>query len=321
MSPIATKLSFVIPCYRSEQTIAGVVREIRETVAGRPEYDYEILLVNDSSPDGVFDVIRQLCREDPRVKGIDLARNFGQHAALMTGFRHVTGDIVVCLDDDGQTPPCEMFALIDRLEEGVDIVIASYPEKKHSPFRNMGSKVNDWMARTLIGKPKNLALMSYFCCRRFIIEEIIRYQNPYPYIDGLLLRSSNRIVNVPIEHRDRLVGESGYTLKKLIGLWFNGFTAFSVKPLRIATVLGFICALIGFIYGLYTVISKLFIDPNVPVGYSALMSVLVFLGGMMLLMLGLIGEYIGRIYISINNSPQAVIRSTVNLEGDENENA
>lgn len=243
------KLSFVIPCYRSEKTIRTVVDSIRSTVAIREQYAYEIILVNDSSPDHVFDEITKIAEEDQNVKGIDLAKNFGQHAALMTGFRYVTGDIVICLDDDGQTPASEMFTLIDKLDEGNDVVFAKYKEKKHSFVRNFGSFINDIMARTMIGKPKDLSMMSYFCARRFVIDEVLRYQNPYPYVSGLLLRTSNKIVNAEVSHHERMEGTSGYTFGKLISLWLNGFTSFSIKPLRLATLVGSICAIAGFLYG------------------------------------------------------------------------
>lgn len=310
------KLSFVIPCYRSEHTVAAVVDEIRQTVAGRSGYDYEIVLVSDASPDGVYDVIKRLAAEDPHIFGAEFTKNFGQHAALMAGFRIASGDVFICLDDDGQTPASECFALIDKLEEGYDVVFASYLEKKHSLFRNFGSKVNAYMARKLIGKPKDLDIMSYFCCRRFIADEVLRYENAYPYMAGLLLRATNKVANVKVCHRDRLEGISGYSLKKLLGLWMNGFTAFSIKPLRIATVSGAAFAMIGFLYGIITIVNKLFIHPDAPMGYSSLMAVLVFMGGIVMLMLGLVGEYIGRIYISMNKSPQYVIRSTVNIDGE-----
>lgn len=312
-----TKISFVIPCYRSENTIASVVDEIKTTISSRKEYDYEIILVNDSSPDNVYGVIKDLATSDSKIKGIDLAKNFGQHSAILTGYRYITGEIVVCLDDDGQTPASEMFLLIDKLHEGYDVVFAKYANKKHSFGRNLGSKVNDFMTRVLLDKPKDLSIMSYFCCRRFIAEEMVRYNNPYPYVSGLLLRSSNKITNVNITHRERDKGNSGYTLSKLLSLWINGFTSFSVKPLRIATFCGVVFALFGFLFGIYAIINKLFINPEAPMGYSSVMATLSFLGGMILMMMGLIGEYIGRIYISINNSPQAVIRQTVNI-GDTN---
>ncbi len=305
-------ISFVIPCYRSSQTLPGVIQEIKDTMKTLKNYEYEIVLVNDSSPDDTFCVITGLCRENDNITGINLARNFGQHAALMAGFHYVKGDVVVCLDDDGQTPACEVGRLLAGIEEGADVVYAKYNHKHHSGFRNFGSHVNEVMTRIMLGKPKDLYVSSYFAAKRFVVDEMIRYEYAYPYVIGLVLRTTKNIVNVEIDHRDRQAGESGYTLKKLLGLWFNGFTAFSVKPLRIATVTGLICALCGFAYGIYTIIKKIFIQPpDLVIGFSALMSVIVFMGGMLMLMLGLVGEYMGRMYVSMNNSPQYVIREIV----------
>ncbi len=311
-------VSFVIPCYCSEQTIGKVVEEINDAMCAMPQYQYEIILVNDASPDNTFGVIRQLCEGQKNVCGVNLAKNFGQHAALMAGFRYVHGDIIVCLDDDGQTPAAEAGKLLAGIEEGADVVYAKYAHKQHSGFRNFGSKVNEWMARALLDKPKEISVSSYFAAKRFVIEEILRYRNPYPYVIGLVLRTTKKIVNVEVTHRAREVGTSGYTVGKLLALWFNGFTAFSVKPLRIATVIGMAFACIGFLYGIYTIIKK-FVNPDVVIGFSAMMSATVFFGGVILLVLGIIGEYIGRIYISLNNSPQYVIRESID-ERDSVEN-
>ena len=309
------KISFVIPCYRSENTIGHVIAEIDGKMREMKEYEYEVVMVNDCSPDHTLESIRKLCAERPAGngarKGVSFAKNFGQHSALMAGLRETTGDYVVCLDDDGQTPADEVDKLIGKLEEGFDAVYAKYEHKKHSAFRNLGSKVNELMTRVMLGKPKELFISSYFAVRRFVVQDMIRYENSYPYVIGLVLRSTKSITNVVVTHRDREEGSSGYTLKKLLGLWFNGFTAFSVKPLRIATAIGSICAAIGFLYGIYTVIKKIFINPDVPMGFSSTMAAIVFFGGMIMLMLGLIGEYIGRIYISLNNSPQYVIREKI----------
>ena len=304
-------VSFVIPCYRSAQTIGAVVEEIDTTMKSLSAYQYEIVLVNDSSPDNTYDVIRKLCAQREDICGIDLARNFGQHAALMAGFGHAHGDVVVCLDDDGQTPADEVGKLLDKIEEGYDVVYAKYIQKQHSGFRNFGSKLNELMTRVMLGKPRELYLSSYFAAKKFVVEEMLQYTNPYPYVIGLVLRTTKNIANVEVTHREREVGTSGYTFGKLLGLWFNGFTAFSIKPLRIATAIGCLTACGGFLYGIYTIIKK-FVNPNVPIGFSAMMAALVFLGGMVMLMLGLIGEYIGRIYISLNNSPQYVIRESIN---------
>ena len=303
-------VSFIIPCYRSAQTIGKVVEEISVTLERSGQYQYEIILVTDASPDNTFEVIRSLCEKRKEICGVNLARNFGQHAALMAGFHYAHGDIIVCLDDDGQTPAEEVPRLLARLEEGYDVVYARYEIKKHSAFRNFGSHVNEWMTRVMLGKPKELYLSSYFAVKRFIVDEMLRYTNPYPYVIGLVLRTTKNITNVDVKHRERQVGTSGYTIGKLLALWFNGFTAFSIKPLRVATAIGAFSAIAGFLYGIYTIVKKL-VNPNVVIGFSSLMSSMVFIGGMVMLMLGIIGEYIGRIYISMNNSPQYVIRECI----------
>ena len=306
-------VSFVIPCYRSEHTLPAVIEEINTTMAKMEAYRYEIILVNDSSPDGTIGTIRELCKKYDFITGIDLAKNFGQHAALMAGMRQAKGDVVVCLDDDGQTPADEVGKLLNKLDEGYDVVYASYGKKQHSLFRNFGSKVNELMTRVMLGKPKELYISSYFAAKRFVVDDMIRYEYSYAYVIGLVLRATKNIANVEVNHRSRTEGTSGYTLKKLLGLWFNGFTAFSIKPLRIATIIGVMCAGGGFLYGIYTIIKRLIL-PDIQAGFSALMSMLVFMGGMIMLMLGLIGEYIGRIYISMNNSPQYVIREIIKEE-------
>ena len=302
----------MIPCYRSAKTLPGVIGEIDHKMQEMTSYDYEIILVNDCSPDDTFGVIKKICEGRKEVKGISFARNFGQHAALMAGLRASCGDYVICLDDDGQTPADEADRLIGKLEEGYDAVYARYEHKKHSLFRNFGSRMNEQMARIMLNKPADLYISSYFAVKRFVVEDMIRYENSFPYVIGLVLRATGMIANVNVNHRQRQEGSSGYTLKKLINLWFNGFTAFSVKPLRLATGIGSASAFLGFLYGIYTIIKK-FVIPDVPVGFSAIMSVMVFFGGMIMIMLGLIGEYVGRIYISLNSSPQYVIRESLNL--------
>lgn len=303
-------VSFVIPCYRSSATIGDVVEEIEQAMEKLDAYEHEIILVNDCSPDDTFAVIQRLCRENERIVGVNLAKNFGQHAALMAGFHQVKGDILVCLDDDGQTPADEVGKLLAGIEDGADVVYAKYEHKHHNAFRNFGSRVNDWMLCFMLHKPKDLFISSYFAARRFVLDEMLRYENAFPYVIGLVLRATKNITNVTVEHRDRKSGVSGYTFGKLLALWFNGFTAFSEKPLRIATLAGVGCAGLGFLYGIYTIIKKLVL-PDVPVGFSALMSGIMFIGGMIMLMLGIIGEYIGRMYICMNHAPQFVVREIV----------
>ena len=310
-------VSFVIPCYHSEQTLGAVVAEIDGTMKTMPGYTWEIICVNDGTPNACWKKIQELCAEKPDSRhGICLARNFGQHAALMAGLHAAKGDRIVCLDDDGQTPANEVGRLLCAIDRGADVVYAKYEHKQHSGFRNWGSQVNEAMLHQMLGKPKDLYVSSYFAMRRYVLKEVLRYENSYPYLIGLVLRTTTNVVNVPVDHRKRTVGTSGYTLGKLFSLWMNGFTAFSIKPLRIATVVGSVSAVVGFLYGIYTIVKRL-VNPNVPVGFSALMSAIVFFGGMTILMVGLAGEYIGRTYISVNSAPQYVVRETTEKGVDE----
>lgn len=306
-------LSFVIPCYKSEFTIKDVIYEIYNKMEERPNIDYEIITVNDCSPDKVLDVLGSLAKDDTKIKVIDLAKNSGKHAAVMAGCSVAEGNIIVNLDDDGQCPIDKLWELLTPLEEGYDVSIARYPHKKQSAFKNFGSKLASAMDIYLLNKPKGLQTGNFLAIKRFVVKNILMYKNPYPYLSGLILQCTSKITNVDMEERERVSGKGNFTLKKSFSLLLNGFTAFSVKPLRFATILGFFVALAGFIFGLTIIIRKI-IQPEIPAGYSSTMAVLLFIGGMIMLMLGLIGEYIGRIYICINNSPQYVIKNTINIQ-------
>ena len=308
------KLSFIIPCYLSEGLVSGVIKEIINTV--EEKNPFEIIAVNDASPDNVLKELKEAAKKDERIKVIDLAKNGGKHCALMAGYSRATGDIIVGVDDDGQCPVDCVYKLISPLEEGYDIALAKYPLKKQSKIKNMGSYVNDKMACSFLGKPKELKLSNFYAVKRFVLEEVLKYKNPYPYIDGLFLRSTDKIINVEMQERERKAGKSGYTFKRSLRLFMNGFTAFSVKPLRFSSILGFITALLGFLFAVAVVVKKA-INPQVPSGYSSIMAVLLFVGGVIMMLLGVIGEYIGRIYISINNSPQYVIREEINTKTKE----
>lgn len=307
------KLSFVIPCYGSENTITKVISDIKNTVS--KQNPYEIICVNDCSPDNVYSVLENLAKEDKNLKVINLVKNFGQHCALMAGFHYITGDIVICLDDDGQTSPIDCYKIINALNDNVDIAFAKYPSKKENLFRLFGSWTAKKMGQWLCSMPPKIEFNSYFACKKFIIDEVVKYDNAYPFIDGLLIRVSNKIVNIEIEHHERESGKSGYSLRKLVSLWMNEFTSFSVKPLRIATVCGGFLAFSSLLYAVYIIIQKL-LKSDIPMGYSSIMCAILFVGGMLMIMLGLIGEYIGRIYIVLNKSPQFVIRNTINIDRD-----
>ena len=305
-------LSIVIPCYCSENTVADVIDRTIRTIEADGRYEYEFICVNDCSRDGTLDVLKGLSKANPLIKVISFTKNFGQHSALMAGFANVSGDIVVSMDDDGQSRPEDLFKLVDKLEEGYDLVSAKFVSEHRSLFRRTGSKVSMAMSNSLVGMPDGIELNSYCVFRRFVADEIVKYTNAYPFVHGLMLRVTRNIANVDLERGDREDGVSGYTFKKLLSLWMNGFTAFSEKPLRVASAIGAILAIIGMIAGVVVIIRKI-IDPSIAAGYSSLMAVMLFLAGIVMLFLGLLGEYIGRIYICINNAPQYVIRETINL--------
>lgn len=304
------KLSFVIPCYKSQKTVGNVIEAVIDMLKKETRYDYEIILVNDGSPDHVWDVIREYVERDDHILGVNLTKNFGQHSALLAGYHYCTGDYIISMDDDGQTPAHETPKLVAELEKGYDVVYAKYEEMHQKAFRRLGSDFARRMSDYIFGV-KGYYTGSFFVARRFIIDEIIRYKNCYPYLGGLILRTTRNIGYVTIQHNDRLSGRSGYNLRKLFSLWFNGFTAFSVKPLEISTCIGCLIALIGFVYTIVIIIRRLFIpklEMVIPYGWSSQTAIILVIGGLVLINMGLMGEYIGRIYICINNSPQFVVK-------------
>lgn len=305
-------ISFIIPCYKSEKTIESVVDEINNLMEDHTNYNAEIILVNDGSPDKTLDTIRQIVKKNNNVVGIDLAKNSGQQCALMAGFRAAKGEIILASDDDGQTPVDTAFSLIDKLiNENYDVVCAKYVDRgKRTLFRRLGTWADRKMVKVFLEKPDNFNTSIFFASRKFIIDEIIKYDNPYPYWTGLLLRTTHNIGNVEVVQKDRMVGQSGYTLKKLLGLWINGCTSFSIKPVRFATFTGGIMSAVGFLGAILLIIEKL-VNPNVQTGWTSLIVTVVLIGGLIMFMLGVIGEYIGRMYLSINQSPQYVVREII----------
>jgi undecaprenyl-phosphate 4-deoxy-4-formamido-L-arabinose transferase len=315
------KLSVVIPVYNSEKTIEEVINEIEIAVFKlNSKYDLEIILVNDYSKDNSLQICKNICKHKSFVKLISFSKNFGQHNALMAGIKIASGNYIIFMDDDLQTPPDEMSKLIDELEKNnYDVVFAKYKTENKSIFRVFGSFVNDKMANILAEKPKNITINSYFIMKKYIANEIIKYNHAYPYIGGLIFRVTQNVGNILIEHRDRKIGKSNYTLKKLLQLWFNGFTNFSVKPLRISSIFGLFLSITGFIYLLIIIIRKIN-NPGIPAGWTSIIAAIIFFGGIQLLSIGLIGEYIGRMFLSINEKPQYVIKETFNIDKDNKNN-
>ncbi|MCF7687564.1 MAG: glycosyltransferase family 2 protein [Cephaloticoccus sp.] len=306
-------LSFVIPLYNSEGSIAALVQEIEMLEV---EGGLEIILVNDGSRDGTAEQGAKLVQGGRvPITLVNHARNFGEHNAVLTGWRHARGDYVVNLDDDGQNPPREAVRLwLHAKEQRLDVVFGHYRTKQHAVWRNLGSWFTNRMTDLALDKPTGFYLSSFRCVSGFVARQVTTHTGPFPYIDGLLLQVTQRIGSLEVEHSARQVGESGYTLRRLIKLWMSAWINFSVLPLRIATVLGLILALGGLV-GLGLVTWLRFTHQGPAFGWGSLMAALLIFSGTQLVILGVIGEYIGRMFISINHRPQSVVRDVVTKTG------
>lgn len=302
--------SIVIPCYNSAHTITRVVEETTEEMQRLGRTPFEFVLADDCSPDGgeTLKVLKSLTEKYDNVKVIELARNGGQHNATMAALNYASGDVIISMDDDGQTHCSQLSRLFDKFDEGFDLVFGYYEDKKHSAFRNFGSWVNYETVRILIGKPKDMKTSSFWIIRKYIRDYLIEYKSPFTHLQGLFLRTvaHDKIASVPVEHFERAYGKSNYTLKKLLALWSN-IMGFSTVPLRIAQRTGIFFSAFGLIGAIIVFINKL-IHPAVAVGWSSMMVALFFFSGIIIFFLGLIGEYIGRMMQNINNTPQYVVK-------------
>jgi glycosyltransferase involved in cell wall biosynthesis len=310
------KISIVIPVYNGAKTIKPLVEVLEKELAHK--FDVEVVLVNDGSlTDNSAEVCTDIALSNPKVKFLDLSSNFGEHNAVMAGLNYCSGECAVIVDDDFQNPPSEIIKLVDMLNEGYDVAYSYYEKKEHHFLRNLGSRFNNVFATTLLGKPRDLYLSSFKAISRFVIDELVKYQGPYPYIDGLILRFTRNYGKVLVEHHPSLKDRSGYTFHKLMSLWLNMFTNFSVLPLRTATVLGFFFALVGIVGAAVFAFEKLR-NPNLPAGWASLIISLFVISGVQLFALGMIGEYLGRLFLKDNGKPQFVVRRSVNCQEQKN---
>ncbi len=304
-------VSIVIPCYNSEKSIAKVVELTMEQFEQMEGYTCEFVLVNDNSRDNTYGQIKKLAKKYSNVKGISLMRNFGQHNALMCGLNYTNGDYIMGMDDDMQTHPSQIPKIIAKLEEGYDLAYGIYKTHKNSKAKNLSSWINKVTSRILLGRPKNIASSNFWIITRAVRDEAVKYKGFNPYVDGIFYRITDRIGNVEIEHHKREYGTSNYTFKKLLKLWM-AYLNYSVIPLRIATVLGGIASAAGIILAIVVVIRKL-IHPDILMGWASLMSAMVFFFGLVLLVIGIIGEYVGKVVMALSDTPQYIIRDTVNV--------
>ncbi|RLB67835.1 MAG: glycosyltransferase [Deltaproteobacteria bacterium] len=317
-------LSIVIPVYNSEKTIAALVNKVNDELAPMVK-QVEFVLVNDGSQDNSHDVIVELSRQyATSMRYIQLFRNFGEHNAVMCALNNMTGDCAVIIDDDFQNPPKEIIKLVKTLyEDQVDVVYSYYEQKKHSLFRNWGSRFNGFVAQVILKKPKGLYLSSFKALSKELIDIIIQYQGPYPYVDALVLRSTQSIGRSLCQHNERETGRSNYNLRRLIRLWLNMFIGFSVWPLRLMAIAGVSLSLLAFLMVIYFILARLMgpfiFMQDIPPGWASTISLITLFFGLHFLSMAILGEYIGRLVLTINKEPQYLIRKKYPLKSKKND--
>jgi glycosyltransferase involved in cell wall biosynthesis len=306
-------LSIVIPVYNGAQSIGELVDALATL---KPEGGHEIVLVNDGSPDNSDEVCRKLAeRTDIPVTYVHLSRNYGEHNAVMAGLRHARGDYVITMDDDLQNPPSEVVRLYDHCRNGnLDVAYTYYAQKKHEPWRNLGSRFANWVADQVLDKPKGVYLSSFRCMSAFVVESITRYEGPFPYVDGLIMQVTSRIDRILVEHLPRVSGHSNYTFRRLVRLWLNLFVNFSALPLHLSTFLGIFMSGLGAVWALVVAIEAMMGDP--PEGWASILVTVLIVSGAQFIMLGMMGEYIGRLFISANKKPQFLVREIFRPPGE-----
>ena len=305
-------LSIVIPVYNSENILDDLINQISLEIKKKTNLlkDFEIILVNDNSLDNSWNKIKEIANNQNNIIGINLSKNFGQHNALMAGIKNSKGDFLITMDDDLQHPPSYIIDIINKLSEGFDVCYTKYQNNKYSFLKKLGSAINDRVANIVLGKPKNIYLSSYRGIKKNVINELKKFDGPYVYLDGIILNVTNNIGSIDIQHNKRLKGNSGYSFKKLFSLWLKVFTNSSIFPLRMASVTGFIITLISLFFAILLIIFKIR-NPEIPQGWTSVATFIFFFSGVQLLALGIIGEYIGRIFINLNQKPQYIIKEQI----------
>ncbi|QNP59012.1 glycosyltransferase family 2 protein [Paenacidovorax monticola] len=314
MNSPGVSLSIVVPVYRSEPILPLLVEKVQQEVGqlGLPD-GFELILVNDASPDQSWKVIRDLAVRYSFVRGLSLRRNFGQHNATMAGLHQARGKMVVVMDDDLQHPPEAIPRMLAALEEGYDVCYTHYNNRQHALWKKLGSAFNDWAARHLLGKPRGLYLSSFKAMKSEVVAEIIRYDGPFAYVDGLILDVTRNIHAIEINHQARHVGEGNYNLRRSVSLWLKMATSFSILPLRIASYAGFLLSAVSLLMIIYVMVQK-WMYPETPAGWSSLIATVLLIGGVQTLSIGMLGEYLGRTYLKLNHKPQFVVASRTWVE-------
>lgn len=301
------KCSIVIPVYNSAKILPELLKQLNTEIERLGLMgDSELILVNDASPDNSWKVLQSLTKQYPNLKAVNLAKNFGQHNAIMAGLRFASGDFVILMDDDLQHSPAYIGKLIEALDED-DVCFVRFEKRQHAGWKLAGSNFNNLLASHLVDKPKDLYLSSFKAFRKHINNAITQYEGPYPYIDGLILRSTNRVQVIDAIHHERFSGQGNYNLKRSVSLLLKMATGFSVAPLRLAILIGVTLGLLSLLTVIYVIVEKL-MNPAVQPGWTSIVAIILAVSGVQMLFLGLIGEYMGRLYLNSNKKPQYVIR-------------
>ena len=305
-------LSIVIPVYNSENILDELINQIKSEIKEKLSLfkEFEIILVNDNSADNSWNKIKEISSNQKNIVGINLSKNFGQHNALMAGIKNSRGDFLITMDDDLQHPPSYIIDIINKLSEGFDVCYTKYQNNKYSFLKKLGSAINDRIANIVLDKPKNIYLSSFRGIKRNVANELKKFDGPYVYLDGIILNVTSNIGSINIKHNKRLKGNSGYSFKKLFSLWLKVFTNSSIFPLRMASVTGFIITIVSLFFAVLLIIFKIK-NPEIPQGWTSVATFIFFFSGVQLLALGIIGEYIGRIFINLNQKPQYIIREQI----------
>ena len=304
------EISVVIPVYKSEKCIPELTKQISDA---SKDFSWELILVNDCSPDNSWTEIKKVAAENNNITGINLRKNGGQDLAILAGLNHAKGKWIIIMDDDLQHSPYDIPKLYAQAQKGFDVVYADFKQKKQKLWKNLGSWLNGKVSEITLGKPKGIYLSPFKIISGSVVKEMCKLNNLFPYIDGLIFQVTKNITQINIEHHKREYGKSNFTLVKSMQVFFRMMFGFSTFPLNFATYIGFFSSTMGFVLAIYFLV-KFLLGLEPLTGWTSLIMVILILGGLILLALGIIGKYIGQMYLTINNSPKYIVKETVGYE-------